>query len=66
MLIAGAITGTAQAQVIADSFIVEPTYKEASFNVDKGIWLKRNWGYIFALFIIVMFGAILLYALRGR
>jgi hypothetical protein len=54
----------AKAQVVTDTFTVNPDYKPMSFSIDKAIWLKRNWGYVFAFFFILLFGSILYYGYK--
>lgn len=51
--------------IVSYNFNIEPKYKELAFGVDKAIWLKRNWAYVFALVFLIMFGLIILYAIRG-
>jgi hypothetical protein len=50
--------------IVIDEFSVTPTYKSLSFSADKMIWLKRNWGYIFAIAFVVIFGIILLHTFK--
>lgn len=56
-----------KAQVVTDTFDVNPQYKPLAFSIDKAIWLKRNWGYIFAFFMVLLFGSIIYIGYkRGR